>query len=73
MKKLELSLPEHVNEGEVKFAVAAVLFDRGELTSGQAAEMAGVTKRYFLENVGKYGISIFQYTADELKEELDNF
>lgn len=50
--------------------VAAKLFEMVELSSGQAAEMAGITKREFLETVGKYGVSIFQYDADELKAGL---
>jgi len=48
-------------------AVAAVLFERGFFSSGQAADFADITKREFLENVGKYGVSIFGETEDDLK------
>ena len=47
-------------------AVAAVLFDKGVLSSGQAADYVGITKREFLENVGKYGVSIFGETPGDL-------
>jgi predicted HTH domain antitoxin len=69
---LELQLPESVKitAAEIKMIIAARLFDIGELSSGQAAEMAGITKREFIESVGRYGVSIFQYSADELKREL---
>ena len=69
---VELTLPKGVNisDSELKMVVAAKLFDMGELSSGQAAEVAGITKREFLETVGKYGVSIFQYDAEELKEDL---
>lgn len=56
-KTLLLQVPEEVNDQEIKMAVAAVLFEKGIVSSGQAAEFAGVTKRYFIENVGSYGIS----------------
>lgn len=67
MKKLTLTLPEDVNEKEVKMLVAVVLFEKGILSSGQAADFAGITKREFLENAGKYGVSIFGETAEDLK------
>lgn len=69
---VELTLPEGVkiSDSEVKMIVAAKLFEMGELSSGQAAEMVGITKREFLESVGKYGVSVFGYGSDELKANL---
>lgn len=69
---LDITLPPSVNltELELKMILAAKLFDLGELSSGQAAKIAGISRREFLESVGKYGVSIFQYDADELKEDL---
>ncbi len=59
MKTIEVQVPEEANEGEIKMAMAAILFDKAILSSGQAAEFAGVTKRYFIENVGSFGVSLF--------------
>lgn len=69
---VELKLPEDVkiNDGEVKMIVAAKLFDLGKLSSGQAAILAGISKREFIESVGQYGVSIFQYSVEELREDL---
>ena len=69
---VELTLPKGVNisDTELKMVVAAKLFEMGELSSGQAAEMAGITKRRFLETVGSYGVSIFQYDEEELERDL---
>ncbi len=67
MKTITLQLPEEVNEKEVKMMVAAILFEKGIFSSGQAAAFAGITKREFIETVGKYGISIFSETASDLK------
>ena len=70
---VELKLPEGVKitEDEIRMIIAARLFDLGELSSGQAAKMVGMSRREFLESVGKYGVSIFQYDADELKRDLE--
>jgi predicted HTH domain antitoxin len=67
MKTLTINIHENVNEQEVKMAVAAILFDKGVLSSGQAAEFAGISKREFIETVGKYGVSVFGETAEDLK------
>ncbi len=45
MKTLSLEVPEEVNEKELKMAVAAILFEKGILSSGQAAALASITKR----------------------------
>lgn len=69
---LELTLPESVQltDANLKMILAAKLFDLGELSSGQAAELAGISKREFIESVGRYGVSIFQYSAEELERDL---
>jgi predicted HTH domain antitoxin len=70
MKTLTINIPEETNEKEVRMAVAAVLFDKGILSSGQAAEFAGISKREFIETVGKYGVSIFGETETDLGKPL---
>ena len=70
MKTLTLQVPEDVNENEVKMAVASLLFEKGVLSSGQAASFAGIGKRQFIEAVGSYGVSIFGETADDLKTNI---
>ena len=70
--ELSLDLPETVrlNQTELKMILLYSLFDKGILSSGQAAKVAGVSRRYFLENASTYGVSIFQYDAEEIKEEI---
>lgn len=65
MKTLSLQLSDEVNEKEIKMAVASVLFEKGILSSGQTAALAGITKRNFIETVGRYGVSIFCKTASD--------
>ena len=44
------------------------MFEQGILSSGQAAEIVGITRRKFLEEVGKYGVSIFGETAEDIEK-----
>ncbi len=67
MKTLTVNIPDSVDAIDVKMQLAAQLFGKGILSSGQAADLAGVTKREFLENVGKYGISIFGESVEDLE------
>jgi predicted HTH domain antitoxin len=66
MKTLTLNIPDSVNDIDVKMQLAAQLFGKGILSSGQAADLAGISKREFIENVGKYGVSVFGESIDDL-------
>jgi hypothetical protein len=72
MKTLSVNIPEEANELELKLTMAAILFDRGLLSAGQAAEFAGVSKKEFVLNTGKYGASVFGETIDDLNTDLFN-
>jgi hypothetical protein len=67
MKTVTLKLPEDVNERDFKMAVAAILFDKAIFSSGQAADFVGISKRDFIESLGKYGVSVFGESAEDLK------
>lgn len=58
-KRLSLS------EFEISMILASRLYETGKLTSGQAAEMVGLSKRTFIELLSKYDVSVFGYTLDE--------
>lgn len=70
----QLELPNSIglSSFELSMNLAAKLFDRGLISSGQAATIVGISKKAFIEIVGQYGVSIFQYDEDELAEELKN-
>ncbi len=69
---IELKLPDSVqlSDFDIRMALAAKLYEMGTLSGGQAAELAGITKRTFLELLGQYGVSIFGYDVEELEEDL---
>lgn len=72
---MTIKLPSSVQltQFEVTMTLAAHLYERGILSSGQGAEMVGLSKRAFIELLGKYGVSVFGYgTLEEIEEEVDN-
>ena len=71
MKTITINLPEEVELDKVKMIIAASLFEQGIMSSGQAAELVGITRRQFLEETGKYGVSIFGETAEDIEKLID--
>lgn len=68
MKTITLQVPEAADEKEIKMQVAALLFERGLLSSGQAAVLVGINKREFIESLGKNEVSIFGETPEDLRK-----
>jgi predicted HTH domain antitoxin len=46
------------------------MFELGKITSGKAAELAGMSRSEFLEACGRYRISVFNYSDEEVGEEI---
>lgn len=63
------STPELIG-GEVRLAAAVKWHEMGKLSQGKAAEVAGLSRAEFILALGRYGVSPFQVTADELEREL---
>ena len=74
MKTVKLNIPDSsdLEEMEVLMAAASKLFEKGRISSGQAAEMVGVSKRTFLEMLYLYGVSIFNLKEEELNSDIEN-
>lgn len=55
MKTVTLNIPDtlEIENNEIAMLVARRLYEQGKLSLGQAAEMAGLTKRTFAELLGK--------------------
>jgi predicted HTH domain antitoxin len=66
MKTLTINLPDTVDEKDVKMQLAAQLFDKGILSSGQAADLVGISKKEFIKGVGNYGVSVFGESVDDI-------
>lgn len=74
MKTLTVKLPSTVelDESELLLMLASKLYEKGKLSLGQAAELAGFSKRAFAEILGRHGVSIFNYPADSLDRDVEN-
>jgi predicted HTH domain antitoxin len=72
MKTLTIPIPESVDVDNALIILSAQLYERGELSLGQAAEMAKTTKRKFAGSLGQYGVSLFNYPAADLKSDVSN-
>ena len=53
----------------MKLELALALYQRGILAMGPARRLAGLSKREFLEEMGKRRI-VRHYTAEELEEDV---
>ncbi|MGA2616170.1 MAG: UPF0175 family protein [Thermoguttaceae bacterium] len=56
---------------ELRLAAAMKLYEIGRLTSGGAAELAGVARVEFLSKLRDYGIPTFRLTDEELREDVE--
>jgi hypothetical protein len=51
---------------------AAKLYEDAVLSAGQAAEVANLSKRAFIEVMGQYGVSPFSAEPENLLEDIRN-
>lgn len=56
----------------IRMAAAAKLYELGKLSSGRAADLAGLPRVSFLQTLAQYGVSIFEMTEEELAQDMRN-
>lgn len=57
---------------EMKVLAAVKLFELGRLSSGRAAQLAGMSRVTFLTVLGRYQVSPFAMSEEELAEDTNN-
>ena len=74
MQTIQIALPEciRINPREIQLILAAKLYEQGTLSIGQAAAVAGYSKRMFMEALGDYGVSVFNDAPTDLVEDVAN-
>jgi len=74
MRTLTINLPDTVDltPKETLTALAAQLYEMGKLSLGQAADLCGYSKATFMELLANYGVSVFNFPATELDNDIDN-
>lgn len=68
--ELRVELPIDVTPEEAQIALAVRLYEKGRVSLGRAAMIAGFRKRAFMDILAREGVAIFNYTAEDLAEEL---
>lgn len=74
LQTVEVNFPDFVelDAHEVLMIVASSLYEKGRISLGDAAELAGYSKRTFMELLGKYDVSVFNYDHNEIAADLEN-
>jgi predicted HTH domain antitoxin len=67
-----LKVPAESAGNELRLLAAMKLFELGRISSGAAAELAGVARVAFLSRLGEYGIPTFNMTDDEIRRDREN-
>ncbi|HEY9629208.1 MAG: UPF0175 family protein [Oscillatoriophycideae cyanobacterium NC_groundwater_1537_Pr4_S-0.65um_50_18] len=63
--------PENLSR-EMLLIAAVKLYELGRLSSGAAANLAGIPRTIFLSRLADYGVDTFHLTEAELAEDLAN-
>ena len=57
--------------GKLRLAAAVKWYELKMLSQERAAKVAGLSRAEFLGALGRFGVSPFQYTAEEIIEEAE--
>jgi predicted HTH domain antitoxin len=72
MRNITLQMPDilEVDNKQLAILLASKLYEMGVLSLGQAAEVAGISKRAFAEPLGSYNVSIFNYPPFDILSDV---
>ena len=57
-------------EHHIRLMAALKMFELGKVSSGKAAQLAGMSRVEFLETCGMYRVSVFNYSPEEVEREI---
>lgn len=83
MRTVMIDLPEgvfsalHRDPGEMsaemRKAAAVKWYEMGRISQERAAEAAGVSRAEFIQILSQFQVCPFQYTEEDLEQELENY
>lgn len=79
LKTLEIKIPKELLVGveeekfveDIKLFAALKLYEKGGLSLGKAAVLAGKSKEEFMDALSEHGIDVIRYSKEELDDERD--
>lgn len=74
MRMISLCVPDFsdVTDSDILKLAAAKLYESGKLSLGQAATLAGISKRRMMEEMGECGVVMFPMGEVELERDIRN-
>jgi predicted HTH domain antitoxin len=81
MRTITIEIPEDLPQAvgatdedvarEARLALAIVWYDRGWISQGKGAEIAGLTRAEFIDELGRANVSAIQTSVEELRAEME--
>jgi predicted HTH domain antitoxin len=68
--ELAVHMTKEEMEQHIRLMAALKMFELGKVSSGKAAELAGISRVEFFEICGRYRVSIFNYPPEEAEKEI---
>lgn len=74
MRTIQLNIPDGIDLKDHDFSmiIASKLYEDAILSAGQAAKIVGLSKRAFIELLGKYGVSVVSNSISDLNADILN-
>ncbi|MDR0926473.1 MAG: UPF0175 family protein [Ignavibacteria bacterium] len=74
MNTLTINVPEmlDIDAREISMLIGSKLYEQGKLSLGQAADVAGLSKRTFAEMLYHYDTPLFNYPASDIIMDVAN-
>lgn len=57
-------------EQHIRLMAALKMYELGKISSGKAAQLAGMSRVEFFETCSRYCVSVFNYPSEELEKEI---
>lgn len=72
--KVTFELPEkpELRNLDIPLYLASKLYQDGLLSAGQAAQLVGKSKEDFLDQLGKFGVSVFSESVEDFLNDIKN-
>lgn len=69
--ELKVALPPNLTADEGRLFMALKGFELGRLSVGQAAKLAGFSKRAFMDVLARHRIPVMNHAPEELEREVN--